>query len=302
MGNHDILKISVHDLMARIDFPQDAQAFFLSVLDRITADSSAAATLETILQRYEETENCDYGQMLAEITTLCQALSIHRFSGFMLLCLCLAPRLQQRYTERKLDMQIFYNSMRDLRYKLEECRLIHGIFGTFVPEWYQGFFDLTRFALGRLQFEVVALEAGCEVDGVHLPAGSKAINIHIPRTGGRLPHEQVQEAYALAAEFFRDAFADGPVVFTCSSWMLYPWIRTVLASTTNMAAFYDDFTIINSGDYSDYNEVWRLFDCAYTGDPQQLPQDSSLRRAFVARMKQGETLGWGRGVFLYPKA
>ena len=141
-----------------------------------------------------------------------------------------------------------------------------------------------------------------EVDGIQFPAGSKAINLHIPRTGTRLYHELVLEAYDLAAAFYKDVFGDGPIVFTCGSWMLYPWIRTVLSPTSNMAAFYDDFTIVSWGEYEDYNQVWRLFDCAYTGDPDLLPQDSSLRRAFVQRIKQGEKIGWGKGAFIYHKS
>ena len=135
--------------------------------------------------------------------------------------------------------------------------------------------------------------------GKPLPAGSKAINIHIPRTGTRLEHEQVLGSYRLAAEWFADEFKDQPAVFTCSSWLLYPWNIEALAPASNLAAFYRDFEIVESGDYDSYKETWRLFDCLYSGDPAALPRDSSFRRAYADRIAQGQPTGWGRGFFLW---
>ena len=302
MRDFQTLKESVQALMPKINFPEDSQIVFLNALDQIIADAASAKQLDMCLSCYDETTDCNYVQMLSDMKQLCEPLGIHEYTGNTLLFLCMADKLRQRYSERSLPEHIFYDSMKDLTYKLEECRLVRNILGTFVPKWYPGFFKLTRFALGRLQFEIVAFKEDYVVDGVQLPAGSKAINLHIPRTGTRLYHDLVLEAYDLAAAFYKDVFGDDPIVFTCGSWMLYPWIRTVLAPSSNMAAFYDDFTIVSWGEYEDYNQVWRLFDCTYTGDPDQLPQDSSLRRAFVQRIKQGEKIGWGKGVFIYRKS
>ena len=50
-----------------------------------------------------------------------------------------------------------------------------------------------------------------------------------------------------------------------------------------------------------YSDVWRLFDKEYDGDPNALPQDTSLRRAYVQRIKNNEPLGIALGVWLYEK-
>ena len=288
-------------LMQKLQFPEAAQEELLQALQQILDHPEASALFASLLRSYDGTEDCDYVQILTDMTLLCWKLSLHTYTGNMLLCLCMSRRLRQRYLERGIDEAIFYASMMDLRYKLEECRLVYRVTGTFVPKWYLGFFKLTRFALGRLQFEIVQTTAPYTVDGVSLPEGSKAINIHIPRTGGKLNRQEVLVAYRLAAEFFRSEFPDGKVVFTCHSWMLYPWLRSVLAPGANLAAFYDDFTIVEWGEYEDLSQIWRLFDCHYTGDPEALPQDTSLRRSFVRRFKEGKPFGWGRGFFLYPK-
>ncbi len=296
-----IIKENVYKLMQKLEFPKDAQKVILCSVDKLLSDDDSRVKLSEIVAQYDKTVECDYTKMLEDMKALCEGYGIHEFTSNMILLLSLGEKLRERYTELGIDENIYYNSMADLRYKLEECRLVRNQVGTFVPGWYKGFFNLTRFALGRLQFEIVSLKEKCDVNGVHLPAGTKAINIHIPRTGTRLYHDTVEESYRLAAEFFADELKDQPTVFTCHSWMLYPWNIEALSQGSNMANFYNDFTIISHGDYDNYNEVWRLFDCLYEGDPNKLPADTSLRRAYVERMKEGKPLGWGHGVFVYNK-
>lgn len=291
------IKQNVRTVMERLSFPDDARAVFLDALERIAADNTAAAWLKHLISQYDESEHCDYNRLLADSRALGAALDIHEYTMALLLFLCFAERLRARYAERGLCDEVYWNSMADLRYKLEECRLVHGVVGSFVAPWFGGFFDLTRFALGRLQFEIIRTGKAFTVGGELLPAGSPVINIHIPRTGTRLAHGEVLDAYRRAAAWFRAELGEHPTVFTCSSWLLFPWHLTVLAPTSNLAAFIGDFEIVESKDYANYHEVWRLFDCHYTGDPDALPQDSSLRRAYVDRIRSGLPTGSGRGFF-----
>ena len=73
----------------------------------------------------------------------------------------------------------------------------------------------------------------------------------------------------------------------------------MLKSDSNILAFMNDYTLVASGEYGSYGEVWRLFDKNYDGDPSHLPTDSSLRRAYVDIISRGERTGWGKGVFIY---
>lgn len=298
----DITKTKKHiqNLMKQLDFPPDAQKTFMDALTRISNNKAAGDRFSCLLQQYDESENCSYKQMLADIKEIGTALEIHQYTASMLMYLCMAETLHSRYLARGIDEEIYYNSMADLRYKLEECRLVYGINGTFVADWLQGYFDLTRFALGRLQFEIITTTEEYTIDGITLPAGSKAINTHIPRTGTRLDHEEVLKSYRLAAEMFACQFKSQPIVFICSSWLLDPWNITVLSPTSNLAAFYSDFKIVKSCEYSNYDEIWRLFDCLYTGNASDLPKDSSLRKAYAKRIERGEPIAWGVGLFIYP--
>lgn len=73
----------------------------------------------------------------------------------MNMCLLLGacPALRERYAEKGIDEAIFWKSIEDMRWKLHECMDCEEVWGTFVPHWYRGFFEMTRFGLGRFQFE-----------------------------------------------------------------------------------------------------------------------------------------------------
>jgi hypothetical protein len=292
------IKQNVIHVMDRLTFPTDAQAVFADAMDTIAADAVATAWLKRLIEQYETSERaCHYKRMLADSRAIGTVLGIHEHTMELLLFLCLCEPLRRRYADRGIDESIWLDSMMDLRYKLEECRLVMGTVGSFVAPWFGGFFDMTRFALGRLQFEIVHTSKDYTVGGIAVPAGSPAINMHIPRTGTRLDHTEVMASYRKAAEWFADVFPDGTLLFTCSSWLLDPWNLTALKPTSNLAAFIGDFEIVSSGSNEGYGELWRLFDCNYTGNPADLPRDSSLRRAYADRVARGEPIGHGRGFF-----
>jgi hypothetical protein len=70
----------------------------------------------------------------------------------------------------------------------------------------------------------------------------------------------------------------------------------MLKDGSNLRLFMDDFDVIEFGYDPDYSERWRLFDCLEE-DFDKLPNDSSLRRAYIDLMKRGDKMGWGYGVF-----
>lgn len=293
-----IIKQNIITIMNRIAFPNDAQVIFLDALDRISVDPVATVWFKRLIEQYEISDTaCDYNRMIADMNAMGEALNINEHTMDLLLFLCLCEPLRTRYIERGIEENVWHNSIMDLRYKLEECYLVQGTVGSFVAPWFAGFFDMTRFALGRLQFEIVYTRKDYIVGGINIPEGSPAINIHIPRTGTRLDHNEVLDSYLTAADWFADIFPDGEVLFTCNSWLLDPWNITILKPTSNLAAFIRDFEIVESYSYDNYPDLWRLFDCNYNGNPTDLPRDSSLRRAYADRVARAEPTGSGRGFF-----
>ena len=293
-----IIKKNVICIMEQLMFPIEAQSVFIDAMDIISADSGATSWLKDLIEQYEISEDSfDYKGMLLEWEAIGTELGIHQHTFDLLIFLCLCEPLRIHYSERGIDEKIWLDSIMDLRYKLEECRLVYGTVGTFVAPWYSGFFDMTRFALGRLQFEITYTKEEYSVLGACVPINSPAINIHIPRTGTRLDHNEVLNSYRAAADWFSAIFPEGEALFTCNSWLLDPWNLTVLDPTSNLANFINDFEIVQVYSYENYNELWRLFDCNYTGDSKDLPRDSSLRRAYANRVERFEQTCGGRGFF-----
>lgn len=283
--------------MQKLRFPEDAQGDLLAALDKMCRDGASFAILSDVVATYAADHTCHFTPILEKMRELCEKLDIHTYVGEFLIYLCLADAMRAHYRKKGYSEELFWNTLADLGYKLEECRLVYGINGSFVGRWFAGFFKLQRFALGRLQFELIVLKEPCTYRGTVFPEGTTVISVHVPRTGTRLDHAEVENAYRMARNFFANAFPTGPVVFHCASWLLYPWNLEILSPTSNLRAFVNDYEIVRSGDCKDYTDLWRLFDCNYAGNPDDMPQDSSLRRAYVARVKRGEPTGYGVGIF-----
>ena len=115
----------------------------------------AAALLEDILQIYNDNFNCDYKIILTKCEDSAKLCGVHEYTVKLLAYICLSRQLRANYEARGLDLGIWFDSMCDLKYKLIECKLVKGIYGSFVAEWFSRFFNMTRFGLGRLQFEIV---------------------------------------------------------------------------------------------------------------------------------------------------
>ena len=283
--------------MKECEYSDEAVSVLLSAYDLLSA--KCGVELCALISEYDASYDIDYIAAIEKTKELSKAAGIHEYTGALILFLCYTKRLREYYREAGLDEQIYRATVLDLGYKLEECRLVHGIVGTFVARWFPGFFKLARFTLGRLQFEIIKLGAEFEGDGMKLTADSPVINVHIQRTGTRLDRASQLDAYSRAAFFYKDVFGDGPIAFACNSWLLFPRHKEMLKEGSNLKLFIDDYTLYDFGEYSDYKEIWRLFDKPYSEDLTALPSDSSLRRSYLELMRRGERTGWGKGVFRY---
>jgi len=280
-------------------FPEDAQVDLVAAFDVISANENAMQRFLSLLDEYNDNIKCNYPRMLKDAISLGHELGIHEYTASLLLYICLSKRLGEVYAERGIDRKIFFDSTHDLYYKLIECRLVKGINGSFVAIWFSGFFDLARFALGRLQFEISSTADDVTIDGTFYPKGTKTLAVHIPRTGTRLERDSVLESYRLASEFFRVEFDGQPILFCCHSWMLDPWLGSVLSPSSNIVTFAKDYLLIHDNVSSINNVVWRVFDEDYRGDPYALSQSSSIRRAYADRIARGDDLIETLGFFVY---
>lgn len=279
-------------------YPAQARTALAQAYDQMIFDDARRKKFEAILQRYANDKNMDYSQAFQEMKEISAKAGIHEYTGNLLLLICLSKTLREYYREEGIEDQIWYTSMCDLKYKLDECKCVYGIWGTFVPWWYDGFFDMTRFGFEKLQFEIRPFEYHYEKNGIILTPESRVLNTHIPRTGGRLDPESVQKSYEQGAKFFKERYQIDPAVFVCNSWLLFPRNKEVLSPDSNLYSFISGFDILKVEEFKDYSEVWRLFDAKYDGNVEKLPQNTSFRRAYAEWIRKGEKTGAAYGVHI----
>ncbi|MBQ9113405.1 MAG: hypothetical protein IJY05_00605 [Clostridia bacterium] len=67
--------------------------------------------------------------------------NLHPYTVDLLLFICLTKCLKALYTAQGLNLQIYRDSVLDLKWKLNECKLVKNICGSFVAAWFPGFFQ-----------------------------------------------------------------------------------------------------------------------------------------------------------------
>ena len=291
----------VLSFMDELGFDKEAVESLSADIEKIYANEEAKALFAGAVDDYERDIHSNYTELREAAKRAGEIVGVHAYSAELLLFICFSKHLRELYRLRGISDRIWFDSMSDLKWKLWECKAVKGIWGSFVAGWFPGFFNLTRFALGRLQFEIVAFDGEYEKNGKALKKGDKVINVHIPRTLTPLDKESRDDAYAQAAEFFKNMTDGAPIAFVCSSWLLYPEAEKILPAHSNIRGFMADYDMIRSktNGEGEYGDMWRLFDMDFTGDLNDYPEDSSLRRAYKKFLLDGNRTGSGYGVFFY---
>ena len=289
------MKNYVRDFLSEYNYPDIAADKLLSTYDAITNNPEAKNLWDEIISMYDANHNCDYEKIFVLAAKISDTVNIHEYTVELLVFICLSKHLREMYAQFNLPIEYYKNSMYDLRYKLDECQLVFGIVGSFVAPWFCGFFNLTRFGMGRLQFELTPFGSNYEKNGITLTPETKVINMHIPRSGEPLTQEACKEAYLMAKNFWKDHVPQENCPFVCHSWLLDPHFEEFLPKHTNTYAFFKSFDIYHSTLDKNRSSLWRLFD-TMEQDPDKLPADTSMRRAFIAYLKNGGRLCEGSGV------
>ena len=220
---------------------------------------------------------------------------------FVLEC---AVLLEKKYEEKNFSGEMFTGFIKDIKCKIDECKKIKNVFGTFVIEWYKGFFQLTRFSLGRLQFDKARCDQDwCDKDsGVIgdfiLNEGDFVLACHIP-SSGPLKEEGVIESLKAAYDFFGDEIKGGIMPVVCSSWLLYPDYQDVFGEESNIAKFARNFKIRKVQHSDRFLDAWRVFGMDYDNNISELPSETSLQKKFIEYVKTKNQFGSGRGILLF---
>ena len=237
------------------------------------------------------------GDPWKQIDALAEETGVHLFTVHQLFLIYCAEETKARYEKAGYSENLYWDAMKDLKYKMEETHQVYGVWGVYCGSWLASFILLKCFCLGRLQFEILPSEFSYELAGHTLKPHEPVVNVHIP-SFGRLAHEDVLDAYSRAAKFFGHLFPDGAVWFHCETWMLYPQVNALLPAG-NMKRFSEDFDVVHACIDPNQDDRYRVFMLPPDVPITEYPEKNTLQKNLKAWLLEGNTMGVGFGLFLW---
>ena len=291
----------VEEICSRYSYPDGTFEALRGTYESLSENSADGINFFKWLSYYEDggeltDEVCR--ALLNETAGAAAAVGESEYTVHLLLLILMSRRMHELYRDANISDDIFYDSLADLKWKLYECLRMHGIAGTFVAYWHLRFYKMKLFALGRLQFEIKKFGNEFSVCGVDLHEDDDVIGVHIP-SGRRLIREEYLESYRRAEKFFSDIFKGGKTVFTCDSWLLFPEHKTMLPEDSGIRIFMEDYSIVKARYSKPLERPWPIFYEKRNAPADQLPQNTSLEKAYVERYKKGLPSGSALGVIIF---
>jgi hypothetical protein len=286
--------------MSDYDYPVKAKKCFTKYFKKISSSKRLSEKFEKIAHDYMYPWAHDVNETIKRLRAFARITLTYKGTTEHLFWICCSKLLKERYKEKGIDDKIYFDTMNDLKYKLIECIDCKGICGTFTEQWYHRFFDMTRFSLGRFQFEMNELGVDYHFsDDIQYKKGTPCLAVHIPSSGIPLTDDVRLDAYKRAYEFFPDYIIDGKLIFGCGSWLLYKKHREFLPKKSNILRFMDDFDIVSNKEKKGFGNGWRVFG-KFAGLPYRfLPEDTSLRKAYKDWLIKTGKSGDGYGIIIF---
>jgi hypothetical protein len=216
--------------------------------------------------------------------------------------LSLVPHVERLHAERGIEEPVTAATMSDVGRQVRVHRAIYGHAGLGAIAFLTHSLAGHLVQLGRLQFQISTWLLG---DTVALRPGDPVLDVHIPECGPLDP-DAVDASFAQARDFFPRHWPEHSARHaTCESWLLDPQLAEELSPDSNIVRFQRRFTTVPLG-FDIPSRIFRfVFDRegveADDGSVEAavldtLPQDTTLRRAVVARVRAGGrwhiTPGW----------
>ncbi|MBQ7714533.1 MAG: DUF5596 domain-containing protein [Clostridia bacterium] len=287
------------DFMRFIDFHEDAIEAQLEAFDKVFANDKCRAYLTAIVDRYRDTHELEFGMLVNDAVLSARELKDKEYDFILLFNLCTAMYSYPVYEAKGLSRKVWHDTMEDYRFKLNECRRMYGEWGTFV-NWFGRFFTADCITFNRLEFELESAAEDLATDELTVRKGQLVVNVHIP-SNEKIPlsKEECDKSYHLAAEYFAPYFGDEPIIFMCGSWLLHEAMKDFLPEDSNILRFASEYVIASRWDSTE--DLWRIFYIKdYDGNPENLPEETSLQRGYKKHLMDekmpGAALGYRKHV------
>ena len=291
-----VMKERFINMLREFEYAKDEIDALAEVYEKMLASDSVRADMEGFLADYTERGILDVKHLKALSLAASEMLGIHEYSTRLVYFLLPVPYTRKYFDAEGLGYTEWYDSMIDMKWKLRECLAVYGIYGTFV-DWFGDFFFARRVAFGRLQFNLTRAPQDFNDGNISVKKDDLALTIHIP-SDTRTPFnaENRLAAYKRAEEYFSRFFDGRPVLFTCSTWLFNPAHEQILPESSNIRSFMSEFTMDDATLKEGIDNIWRIFNVRpYDGNPDTLPETTSMMRAYKKHLQEGGTIysRWG---------
>ncbi len=217
--------------------------------------------------------------------------------------LILAQRVYEKYREKNIPDEIFYDTMSDITVWVNTLKREENVDGLKNIGWLYNHFKFELFKVGRMQYQF--FKTNYLVSGVpffklsqmtvknHRPV----LNIHIPE-GEPLELYKCKGSINTAKEFFGKYFPeykfDG---FVCESWLLDPNNALFMDKSKNIVKFSELFDTVVRTKHNNFEIVKRLWgkDIKSVEDITDFPETTDLQRRTKAYILSGGKTGIGYG-------
>ena len=289
------IRLNLINYLEDFEYDREPSEELISAVDTLIRHVDIMKCIERHIECYR-CGSLDFDKLTEDSRLASEISGVHEYKTRFIFYTALVPYALPYFEAAGLGRQEWYDSMIDFKWKMNECFATTGIWGV-NSGWFKSFFTADRVAFGRLQFNMLTAGVNYKSDKLELKEDSPVVTVHIPSdTRTPFSKEQRLDAYRRAEKYYSRFFPDGKVVFRCGSWLLAPAHRHILPVNSNIRSFLDDFEIVPGSYKPAMNDLWRIFYTKdYSGDPDTLPEKTSLMRAYKKYLKEGGEVGWALG-------
>ena len=194
-----------------------------------------------------------------------------------------AEHVLAMHAARGIPPEITWGTLGDVGLQVAHHQARHGTYGFDGAFWIFNHFRGDLFQIGRLQYELGGATFSSDV----FVEGAPVLHMHIPAIGPLTP-EACDASQQQARAFFAEHFAETDYRYgTCESWLLDEQLEEVLPASSNIVSFQRRFT--HDPDFSSPgdDDIVRFTFGWLPADLGELPQDTTLQRGIVAKIRDG---------------
>ena len=289
-------------LVKKLELPEDAEKVFTDIVKLSDDNLQFGRELDKLIMRFMFPKAHDIRRFLEKLSPISKKYAVDENAIQFVFLMLSAETLYKRYKKQDISDSIFYDTIKDLKYKFYECVECKGYYGTFVPHWFEGFYRLERFSLGRFQYEHTDTDREIITpSGTKIKKGTKVLFLHIPSSGESLTDEVRFASYKKAYDFYKDTsfVKNGRIIFVCHSWLLYKEHYKFLPENSNILRFMNDFYIYDQYISDNKEDLWRIFGKLDKLPYNELPEDTSLKKAYKNWLVEKNETGGGAGIIVF---